>query len=97
MDKGLTADEALAGLAVARQSKPPPEAIPWAYLAKVLTAQRQAAQQIPEKGAPPQRPPSANARRAAWNAKLQNVIANAGAQPRHEIDMGVIDATGTRD
>lgn len=97
VDKGLTADEALAGLAVARQSKPPPEAIPWAYLAKVLTAQRQAAQQIPEKGAPPQRPPSANERRAAWNAKLQNVIANAGAQPWHEIDMGVIDATGTRD
>lgn len=97
VDKGLTAEEALAGLAVARQSKPAPEPIPWAYLAKVLTSQRQAAQQIPEKGDHQQRPPNTNERRAAWTADLKNVIEQATAQPRREVDMGVIDATCTRD
>ncbi|MDH1299696.1 hypothetical protein [Achromobacter sp. GD03932] len=40
-------------------------------------------------------PPSGADRRAAWNAELQTVIDQAGAGPRREVDMGVIDATGT--
>jgi uncharacterized protein YdaU (DUF1376 family) len=43
------------------------------------------------------RKPSVAERRSDWNAELRKVIDQAdGAQPR-EIDMGVIDATGTHD
>lgn len=94
VDSGLTENEALAGLEIARTSKPVPERMPWGYLSKVLATQRKTASAVPVKA---ERAPTAAERRAAWNAKLQNVIANAGPQPRHEIDMGVIDATGTRD
>lgn len=43
VDAGLTDDEALAAVEAARQAKPAPEPIPWAYLARVLTTQRNAA------------------------------------------------------
>lgn len=94
VEKGLTEDEALAAVDAARQSKPAPEPIPWAYLAKVLTTMRTAASAVPAKT---ERAPTAAERRAAWNADLKNVIEQATAQPRREVDMGVIDATGTRD
>ncbi|WP_231501739.1 DUF1376 domain-containing protein [Bordetella petrii] len=53
VDKGLTDEEALAAIQSARLSKPAPEPIPWPYLAKVLTTQRQAAQAVPDKPAQP--------------------------------------------
>lgn len=40
--EGLDSEEALAGVDIARGTKPAPEPIPWAYLAKVLTTQRRA-------------------------------------------------------
>ena len=40
VDSGLTADEATAGVDIARNAKPAPEPIPWQYLAKVLATQR---------------------------------------------------------
>lgn len=94
VDAGLTEDEALAGLEIARTSKPAPERMPWGYLSKVLATQRKTASAVPSKA---ERPPTANERRAAWSADLKNVIEQATAQPRREVDMGVIDATGTRD
>lgn len=94
VDSGLTEDEALAGLEIARTSKPAPERMPWGYLSKVLATQRKTASAVPAKT---ERAPTAAERRAAWNAELQAVIANAdGRQPR-EIDMGIIDATGTHE
>ncbi|WP_088158798.1 YdaU family protein [Achromobacter xylosoxidans] len=94
VDSGLTEGEALAGLEIARTSKPAPERMPWGYLSKVLATQRKTASAVPAKT---ERAPTAAERRAAWNAELQAVIANAdGRQPR-EIDMGIIDATGTHE
>lgn len=49
VDKGLTEDEAMAGIDAARQAKPAPEPIPWPYLAKVLITLRTAAQNVPSK------------------------------------------------
>lgn len=40
--EGLDSEEALAGVDIARGTKPAPEPIPWAYLAKVLATQRKA-------------------------------------------------------
>lgn len=93
VDKGLTADEALAGLQAARATKSAPNPMAWPYLARVLETQRErAAQGVPEKS---NRPPTTTERRNDWNAELRKVIDQAdGHQPR-EIDMGVIDATGT--
>lgn len=42
-------------------------------------------------------PPSSSDRRAAWNAELQAVIGQVDQHNPREIDMGVIDATGTHD
>lgn len=95
VDKGLTADEALAGLEVARASKTAPSPMTWPYLARVLETQRErAAQGVPQKS---ERPATATERRAAWNAELQAVIGQADNRQPREIDMGVIDATGTHD
>lgn len=52
---GLTEAEALAAVEIARATKPAPESLPWAYLAKVLETQRQRA------GAPKPPTPSQNA------------------------------------
>ncbi len=95
VDNGLTEDEAIAGLEIARTSKPAPERMPWGYLSKVLATQRKtAAAGIPAKA---DRPAAQAERRSTWNDKLQAVIRQADtAQPR-EIDMGTIDATGTLD
>ncbi|MFY3305261.1 YdaU family protein [Achromobacter xylosoxidans] len=50
VDKGLTAEEAIAGLAAARAARSPPNPMTWPYLARVLETQRErAAQCIPEK------------------------------------------------
>ncbi|MCP1679427.1 YdaU family protein [Kerstersia gyiorum] len=43
VDAGLTEDEAMAAVDIARATKPAPEPIPWAYLTKVLETQRQRA------------------------------------------------------
>lgn len=95
VDKGLTADEALAGLEVARASKSAPSPMTWPYLARVLETQRErASQAVPQKT---DRAPSAADKRAAWNAELQAVIGQADNRQPREIDMGVIDATGTHD
>lgn len=95
VDKGLTADEALAGLQAARATKSAPNPMAWPYLARVLETQRErAAQGVPEKS---NRAPSTTDRRAAWNAELQAVIGQADQRQPREIDMGVIDATGTHD
>lgn len=46
---GLTADEATAAVEIARCTKPEPEPIPWAYLAKVLESQRkQGSSSVPD-------------------------------------------------
>lgn len=95
VDKGLTADEAMAGLQAARSTKSAPNPMAWPYLARVLETQRErAAQGVPEKST---RAPSTTDRRAAWNAELQAVIGQADQRQPREIDMGVIDATGTHD
>jgi hypothetical protein len=95
VDKGLTADEALAGLQAARATKSAPNPMACPYLARVLETQRErAAQGVPEKS---NRAPSTTDRRAAWNAELQAVIGQADQRQPREIDMGVIDATGTHD
>ncbi|WP_052236199.1 YdaU family protein [Bordetella avium] len=49
VDKGLTEDEALAGIEAARLAKPAPEAIPWAYLSKTLETLRTKASAVPDK------------------------------------------------
>lgn len=50
VDNGLTAEEAIAGLATARATRSAPNPMTWAYLARVLETQRErAAQCIPEK------------------------------------------------
>ncbi|MCY1197233.1 hypothetical protein D9M72_85950 [compost metagenome] len=50
IDKGLTADEALAGLQAARAARSAPSPMTWAYLARVLETQREkAAQTVPDK------------------------------------------------
>ncbi|WP_025517546.1 YdaU family protein [Bordetella trematum] len=56
VDRGLTEDEAIAGIEAARLAKPAPEAIPWAYLAKTLETARAKAAAVPEKGAEPAKP-----------------------------------------
>ncbi|MNK69781.1 hypothetical protein D3C87_891770 [compost metagenome] len=95
VDKGLNADEALAGLQAARSSKSAPNPMSWAYLARVLESQRnKAAQTIPEKT---DRKPTTSERRSDWNDQLRAVIDQAENQHPREIDMGVIDATGTHD
>ncbi len=95
VDKGLTADEALAGLEAARSSKSAPSPMTWPYLARVLETQRErAAQGVPERS---ERPATATERRAAWTAEMQAVIGQADSRQPREIDMGVIDATGTHD
>lgn len=43
VDAGLTADEALSGLAIARNARGAPSPMSWAYLARVLETQRQRA------------------------------------------------------
>lgn len=60
VEKGLTAEEAWAGLEVARAARGSPSPMTWPYLARVLETQREkAAATIPEKGANPA--PKANA------------------------------------
>ncbi|AZY49605.1 DUF1376 domain-containing protein [Bordetella avium] len=56
VDKGLTEDEALAGIEAARLAKPAPEAIPWAYLSKTLETLRTKASAVPEKAAQAAKP-----------------------------------------
>lgn len=52
VDAGLTDDEATAAVEIARAAKPAPEPIPWAYLSKVLTSQRNAGKSsVPKKQA----------------------------------------------
>lgn len=92
---GLTTEEALSALDIARRSKNAPTRMHWNYLAQVLESERnRAAAAIPAKT---ERPPTTTERRAAWNAELQAVIGQADSRQPREIDMGVIDATGTHD
>jgi uncharacterized protein YdaU (DUF1376 family) len=50
VDKGLGADEAMAGLQAARAARSAPNPMTWAYLARVLETQREkAAQVVPDK------------------------------------------------
>lgn len=64
VDKGLTDDEAFAAIQAAREAKPAPQAIPWPYLAKVLTTLRTAAENVPDKPDQPAKPkPKADADR----------------------------------
>ncbi|CAJ49057.1 YdaU family protein [Bordetella avium] len=56
VDKGLTEEEALAGIEAARLAKPAPEAIPWAYLSKTLETLRAKAAAVPDKAAQPAKP-----------------------------------------
>jgi len=42
VERGLDAEEATAGVEIARAAKPKPEQIPWGYLAKILQNQRRA-------------------------------------------------------
>jgi len=52
MEADLTLDEATAAVDIARTTKPAPEPIPWAYLAKVLTTQRTAGKSaVPKRAA----------------------------------------------
>lgn len=92
---GLTTEEALSALDIARRSKNAPTRMHWNYLAQVLESERnRAAAAIPAKT---ERPPTTTERRAAWNAELQAVIGQSENRQPREIDMGVIDATGTHD
>ncbi|MGU9992728.1 DUF1376 domain-containing protein [Bordetella avium] len=56
VDKGLTEEEALAGIEAARLAKPAPEAIPWAYLSKTLETLRAKAAAVPDKAAQSAKP-----------------------------------------
>lgn len=67
---------------------------PGAWLAKALNSKIASG---PNRRAGSGLPPSSSDRRAAWNAELQAVIGQADQRNPREIDMGVIDATGTHD
>ncbi|MCM2575135.1 YdaU family protein [Achromobacter xylosoxidans] len=49
VDKGLTAEEAFAGLETARKARGAPSPMTWAYLARVLETQREKASAVPDK------------------------------------------------
>lgn len=88
VDAGLTQDEALAALSIARQAKPRPDPIPWNYLAKVLETQRRAPR--PPAGAAAPRAGTAAAT-ADWQTQMAAVVASADQSQPRIIDMGAAD------
>lgn len=70
VDAGLTEAEALAAVDIARVTKPAPESIAWAYLAKVLETQRQRA-----KAAKPAAGATASSDPMAWAATWSGIVA----------------------